>query len=104
MLTPLPQEDDDMTDLAGAMADTTKLTPHDGRQVMRTTVAITRAGDGLSEALKVDPEELHHGQRVFIVLEGIVGPIRYVPITNKGEDTGLLERQHTVVSEVVTLV
>ena len=33
----------------------------EGRAVVRSAVKITRAGDGLSEALKLEPTALHHG-------------------------------------------
>src|SRR5688500_16882470 len=52
------------TDAAGALAPTDHLTPFDGRQVLRTSIAVSNAGDGLSEALRIDPREFHHGEVV----------------------------------------
>lgn len=81
-----------------------KLTPHDGREVVATTVVIAKAGDGLSQALAIEPVELHHGEEVFVVLKGRVGPIRYDPVMHDGRDTGTLVRKQTINAETVTLV
>lgn len=86
-----------------ALADKSMLTPHDGRPVVRVTVQITKAGDGLSKALGVAPRELHHGQEITFIGRGVVGPIKYDPILDKGEDTGLLARQHTIETRTITI-
>lgn len=79
------------------MAD---LQPFDGRDVRRTTISITNAGDGLSQALKIEPRELHIGEKVFVVLECEVGKLRFVPIDN-GED---LTREHILRAQLGTIV
>lgn len=75
-------------------------TPHDGHPVLSTTIKITKAGDGLSKAVKVDPVELHHGEIVMIALECEVGPIAYDPI----KDTNGLMRVHTLKTLSATIV
>lgn len=46
-----------------------KLGKYQGKDVLRTSVSIRNAGDGLSEALAIEPEELGIGKTVFVVLE-----------------------------------
>jgi len=68
--------------------------------VLSTTVAIRKAGDGLSAAVKVDPVELHHGETVYVVLETTVEKIRHDPV----KDTDGLQRVHLLVTEAATIV
>lgn len=90
-----------MTTLESALADTSHLAPFDGRPVVRTTIAVTNAGDGLSEALAVDPRELHHGERVFVVLECEVAKVTFTPVRGA---TDLLVRVHTLRAGGATMV
>lgn len=76
------------------------LTPFEGKPVLSTTVAIRRAGDGLSAALKVDPEELHHGETVYVVLETVVEKIRFDPV----KDADGFVRVHMLATENATIV
>jgi hypothetical protein len=46
--------------------------PFDGQPIVKTTVSIRNAGDGLSEALATDQQTLHMGERVVVVLEARV--------------------------------
>lgn len=70
-----------MTDLATALAnDGSKLEGYKGRDVLRTTIAIRNAGDGLSEAMAIDPEELPIGSTVYVVLECEVDKHTHAPI------------------------
>jgi hypothetical protein len=79
---------------------TTDLGEFDGQQVLRTTIAVTNAGDGLSDALKVDPALLHLGDKVYVVLECEVSKIRLDPI----KDTDALTRVHTLRAGTATMV
>jgi len=72
----------------------------DGRQVVTTSVQITNAGDGLSAALTIDPQLMHHGQIVTIVLECEVTKVGFVPV----KDTDVLNRVHTMRAGIATLV
>lgn len=68
------------------------------QSVNNATVRITNAGDGLSEALKVDPKALHLGEQVFYVLSGDVTQINHV------EKDEILTRVHTVKASAITEV
>ena len=82
------------------MSDT-KLSPFDGRPVVATTVAITGAGDGLSKAMKVDPQELHHSETVYVVLECEVAKVRFDRVDEDADD---LIRVHMLKAGVATIV
>lgn len=73
----------------------------DGRTVRSTTMRVTNAGDGLSKALQTAPQLLHFGDRVFIVMEAVVGPIGFDPIDDDPE--GCIRKQ-SVAARTVTLV
>lgn len=77
------------------------LEPFHNMPVNRCAVQITKAGDGLSDALKVDPVELNIGDRVFYVLEGEVGQVKFRRIHPASNE---LERVHVVVTQRVTAV
>ena len=76
------------------------LTSFEGREVMRSTIAIRNAGDGLSEAMKFEPIELHQGQRVYVVLECDVSEVSFPQI----KDTDALSRKHVLRAGAATLV
>lgn len=79
------------------------LTPFDDREVARTSIAITRAGDGLSEALKVAPREFHHGDTVYVVLECTCTRVQFVPF-DRADPSGPLTRVHTLAAGTATIV
>lgn len=76
------------------------LSKFEGRDVVDTTVAITKAGDGLSAALEIEPTELHHKQIVQVVLECEVGAVTFKSAT---EGEGLI-RVHKLVTSRATLI
>lgn len=80
-----------------------KLPKFEGREVRTATVKITRAGDGLSEALSIEPEALHHKERVFFVMEGSVEQINHKPINKDDEQQGLT-RIHTIEAKSIAKV
>ena len=77
-----------------------KLHRFEGREVIATRVAITNAGDGLSQAMAIEPTELAIGDRVFIVLECTVGPIKFDPV----KDSDKLTRVQTLRAGMASLV
>lgn len=79
---------------------TTQLTRFDGKEVVGTAIKVTRAGDGLSAALTVEPAEFHHGDIVNIVLRCEVSKVEFVPV----KDTALLSRVHTLTAGLATIV
>lgn len=84
------------------MSDTTTedLGAFDERPVFHTAIKVTKAGDGLSAALEVDPELLHLGERRFVVLETIVSKVEFVPIRGA---PGVV-RVHTLEARAGTMV
>ncbi len=81
------------------MAD--KLEAFEGKPVITCTVKITNAGDGLSDALKVDPIELHVNQRVFFVIETEVDAVQFKRVTPAGND---MTRVHVLKTQRITAV
>ncbi len=75
-----------------------------GRDVVRTTIAIHNAGDGLSDSMAIEPEVLDQGSKVYVVLECTVGPHNYVPITDKGVDIGVDELKQVLKAGTATLI
>lgn len=86
--------------MARKSSSTTQYPTFEGRDVIGMKVAITNAGDGLSDAMLVDPTELHIGDKVFVVLEGEVTKVNYVTV----KDTEALNRVQTIRAGVATLV
>lgn len=92
---------DKSLDLAAASADTSGLTPFDGHAVVRATLSIANAGDGLSDALAIEPEEFHHGQRVVVVIDGVIDLISHRPVKDA---PNLLTREHRLKAGTSTIV
>ncbi|MDQ1429196.1 MAG: hypothetical protein QOK39_2672 [Acidimicrobiaceae bacterium] len=69
------------------MSDT-DLPDFDGFEVRRSAVRITKAGDGLSEALKVQPRALHYGDEVFYILRGKVAQVNHKGDPDEGITRG----------------
>lgn len=80
--------------------DHSKLTPFDGREVIGASIAITNAGDGLSQSLAIDPCEFHLGDKVIVLVETEVSKIGHLEI----KDTSKLQRVHTLKAGVGTIV
>lgn len=89
--------------MMAAAAKTNGETPmsFEGKAVVASAVRVTRAGDGLSEAMKLDPQDLHHGEEVWLVIHGRVGRVSYDPV-KKAEE--VLTRVHTIVAEECVMV
>lgn len=68
------------------------LEPFEGHEVVETRVAVTRAGDGLSTAMEIDPLELSIGQTVTVALDCVVAQVKFEPI----KDTDGYARVHTL--------
>lgn len=71
------------------------------RPVRKSSIKITKAGDGLSEALKFDPVALHVDDEVFFVLKGVVSKVQFGKIEKDDDD---LARVHTVDTIEITAV
>jgi hypothetical protein len=76
------------------------LTPFEGYDVLQVGIEITKAGDGLSDAMAVDPAEFHVGDTLHVVLECHLTKIRYEQIN--GVDA--LRRVHRLEAGTATIV
>jgi hypothetical protein len=72
----------------------------EGLPVATAAVRITRAGDGLSEALKIAPKALELGDEVYYVLRGVVRQINH----REKSDGDIIVRIHTVEADAITEV
>lgn len=72
----------------------------EGRDIVQTSVAVTNAGDGLSQSLTVEPKILHVGDTGAVVLEYEVVRIQFRPIG----DTEVLNRIATLRAGNATLI
>lgn len=79
--------------------DPNDLGDFEGRKITKTTIAVTNAGDGLSQALKIDPILLHQGDKVYVVLEAVVGKVTFDPY-----DDGVAARVQTLKAGVATIM
>lgn len=70
-----------------------KLSDFEGLEVTQSSIEIPDAAGGLRSALKVDPVELHKGDRVYIALECEVAKVRFDPV-EKEKLTGSQARVH----------
>lgn len=68
-----------------------KLHQFEGRDVQRATVKITAAGDGLSEALAIAPEEIELDEERSYVLQG-----KCVRVSIETDKNGVTARVHTM--------
>jgi hypothetical protein len=69
-----------------------KLKQHDGRDVRGVRIKVTNTGDGLSNAMKVEPQELHIGEKVFVVMETTVSADGHEPVSKDSDDLALVYR------------
>lgn len=72
----------------------------EGRDVIGTKIKITGAGDGLSQALAIEPQELTIGETVYVVTECVVDKVTFEPV----KDTTTLTRVQALKAGTATLV
>lgn len=72
----------------------------EGSEVLGTKVKITKAGDGLSEAMSIEPQVLKQRTTVYVVLECGVGRVAFDPV----DDTNGVMRVQTLVAGTATIV
>jgi len=76
------------------------LKPFENRDVVQATIKVTNAGDGLSEALAIEPVEYDVGETITVVLETVCTGVAYVPV----RDTDVLKRVHTLRAGLGTII
>lgn len=74
------------------------LKPFEDHDVRGAKVIITKAGDGLSDALSLDPESYDLHEQVYFILRGEVQKVRYESVTPSSSD---LNRVHIVVTQEI---
>lgn len=79
---------------------TTKLNKFEGREVIGTRIAIANAGDGLSQAMAIDPQELTLGDTVHVVLECTVDKLTFERV----KDTDALTRVQRLKAGTASLI
>lgn len=72
----------------------------EGREVIGTKIALTNAGDGLSQAMAIEPVELRSGTKVFLLMEAEVGKITFDPV----KDSDVFVRVQQLKAGTATLV
>lgn len=72
----------------------------DGREVIKSTIAVTNAGDGLSKAMAVDPAKMDLHEKVYVVLECEVAKVTFTEV----DDTNKVARNHTLKAGDATIV
>lgn len=77
------------------------LKKYEGREVVGTAIKVTKAGDGLSAALEIEPVELHHDDVVYLVLKTKVAQVVH-KASRKGSKS--LIRSHVLETEAATIV
>lgn len=78
------------------------LAAFDGREVTAVGIKVTNAGDGLSDAMRVDPTEFRLGERVIVVLDTIVGRVEHTALDDVAD--GPVRRDHVLRAEGATIV
>lgn len=88
-----------MTDTAPAI-DPTILDDFEGASVISSGVEIPNAAGGLRDAMKIEPRQFHHGEKVYLVLECDVAKVRFDPI----KDSSDLARVHVFTAQHAVIV
>jgi hypothetical protein len=84
-----------------AQAEAT-LSDFEGHKVRRALIAIHGAGDGLSAAMAVRPQEFPHGKQVVVILRCVVEDVSHPPL-DKDKLDGDLARKHKLKAITATV-
>jgi hypothetical protein len=77
--------------MTATTARKTALHEFEGSEVHRATVAIRKAGDGLSDGLAIDPDEIKQGEIRYYVLRTQCGAVNF-----KTDDKKITTREHVM--------
>lgn len=69
-----------------------ELEPFEGLPVIQSKIEIPNAAGGLREAMKIEPRAWHKGDTAFVLMETVVGKVRFDPVTD--DDLGPQARVH----------
>lgn len=83
------------------MTSTTARILHDfeGQPVDRATVKVTKCGDGLSDALAIEPEEIELGEPRFFLVKTTCGRVSV-----ETDRKGITSRVHTMITDAIAKV
>jgi hypothetical protein len=76
---------------------------YEGKDVVSTGVAIRNTGHGLEETMRTEPTLLHHGEKVYVLIECDVEKVRYDPV-DKDNRGGEQTRVHMLVAGTSTFL
>lgn len=72
----------------------------EGKEVIGAAMKIVRAGDGLSDALTLAPEAYKSGEKITLILEGVIDDITYKRV----KDTEAFVRVHRLFTERIVRI
>lgn len=75
-----------MTDMAGALADNSNLTPFEGEPTLSVGIEIPGLSGGLRDSMRIDPVEHRAGDRLYVLVEVDVDKFHYDPVRSGGRD------------------
>lgn len=90
-----------MTTLEQALQNVT-LTPFEGKDVRQVGLEAPTAAGGLRDAMRIDPVELHQGDRVVTIMEHVVTKVRFEPI-DRDDPGGDQRRVHVLSTETAAI-
>lgn len=73
----------------------------ENQDVLAATIRVTKAGDGLTDALGVDPTEYQLHDRVYVVLETTVAKVTY---EDQPKANNALRRVHVLATENAAII
>lgn len=79
----------------------TALGDFEGKTITGAALILQNAGDGLSQAMEIEPVVIHHGELVYLVIEAECTKVRY---DNVKDDDEALTRVHILRAGVSTIV
>lgn len=87
-----------------AAAAKPNLGKYEGRDVVSTGVIIRKTGDGLSEAMKVEPQALSIGDEGYLVMEFVVVDVHHPAEDRKDPGVGGVRRIHVLDAGTATFI
>lgn len=76
----------------------------EGRDIVATGLIIRKTGDGLNEAMQVEPRMLKTGEHVYVVLECDVVDVHHPVEDRKDPETGGVVRVHVLDAGTATFI
>lgn len=90
--------------MAAAKKKTMSLPEFEGHEIVHAAMKITKTGDGLSEALQLEPVALHIGDEFCAVLRGVIVDVQHPRFKSTDADESRVIRKHVGETREITLV